>query len=106
MALEAWNRPDDPLGANGIKVDFWVNGKQAKAIFQHLRDDRVELEKAFGEPLHWDELPERQGSRISVLNPHFDVTDKGTWTSQWMFTRLAKLRNLFSARVNLIADQT
>jgi hypothetical protein len=107
MALEAWNRPDDPPNATGLQVDFWITGRRAKEIFQRLLKERSEIETAFGESLRWDELSDRQGSRVSALDTSFDITDKGSWAEQfeWMFTRLTKLRDLFAKRVNLIADQ-
>lgn len=70
-------------GIRGLRYDLWVrqddagsmlyidagSGKQAwnKAVFDALHAKRTEIETAFGGPLSWDRLDDKQASAISCM---------------------------------------
>lgn len=46
-------------------IDFGPDSESRnKAVFAELRLHRAEVEQVFGGPLEWQDLPERQSSRI------------------------------------------
>ena len=49
-----------------IGVDLYISSEQnTTAHFHLLKEQQAEIEKEFGEPLEWEELPNRKSSRIS-----------------------------------------
>lgn len=79
-----------------LRVESYLGGPLAKAVFTKLMSYKDEIEASFGCPLDWEELPAGQDSRISFyLNGKQDRTDRASWQGQqsWLFDHWPRLSN-------------
>jgi Domain of unknown function (DUF4268) len=89
-----------------LRVEIYIGGPLAKAVFQQFEKDRVSIEQAFGMSLEWEELPSGQDSRIAYyLDGKQDRTDRILWDGQqtWLLENWPKLANAirpFAAKLN------
>ena len=77
-----------------LRCEIYIDGTLAKAAFHQLHEQRESIEKAFGSPLEWEELPDRRASRIVFYMPgHEKCSDVGHWLAQqeWLLTWWPKL---------------
>ena len=67
-----------------------------KDLYQHLFDQKNEIETILGEPLEWMELPNKKASRIKVSIPG-DFDDRSEWEDyfEWMLEEAEKLKKIF-----------
>jgi hypothetical protein len=72
QAIETLRRGNPNLALNAVfpwdkslRLEVYIDGSLAKSAFATLQSQKNEVEKAFGEQLVWEELPNRQASRIS-----------------------------------------
>ena len=61
----------------------------------------IEIEKAFDEPLEWNELPGNKRSRISLTKVDTDPLDENDWLHQyeWFTTQLEVFDTVFRERI-------
>ena len=77
-----------------LRVEVYLGGPLAKAVFHEFYSERVAIEQAFGCPLDWEELPSGQDSRVAYyLHGKQDRTDKSAWEAQqaWLLKSWPKL---------------
>lgn len=77
-----------------LRLEIYIQGSLAKAGFAALLAQKEQIENAFGAPLAWEELPERQASRIAFYMPGLEKRgDQATWGKQheWLLTWGPKL---------------
>jgi hypothetical protein len=77
-----------------LRLEIYIDKSLAKAAFTALLDYREEIEKAFGQALAWEELPERQASRIAFYMPGYEKRgEQGSWNKQheWLIAWGPKL---------------
>ena len=85
------------VSSGRARVGFYIDvGDQTrnKAIFDGLRDQKDDVERAFGEELDWQRLDNRRASRIYVTR---DGSVEGSdrelnELADWIFERLSRLR--------------
>ncbi|GMU80964.1 MAG: hypothetical protein AMXMBFR47_08350 [Planctomycetota bacterium] len=84
-----------------IAVELYISGAEAKSWFKVLEAQRVEIEKEFGAPLEWMELPEREACRILVIRADSSIEDRSKWPEQhtWLMETLEKMSAVFKPRV-------
>ena len=72
-----------------------------KAMFKALESKKEEIEKAIGEKLSWQLLPEKAASRIALYRPNSDIENNDDWKEmlKWLIEKLEKLRAVFSPRL-------
>jgi predicted type IV restriction endonuclease len=82
-----------------ISCEIYMHADDAKALFQFLLRDRKAIEEVIG-PLEWQELPEKQASRI-VVRKKLDPTEKEAWDEcfQWYLATIAKFKKAFVPRI-------
>jgi len=87
-----------------IGAELYINVDNAKAIFKAFLNNQQEIEKEFGEPLQWHELPERKRSRIAVYLSDCDPADMNDWPRQhaWLAEKLERLHKVFRTRVRTV----
>jgi hypothetical protein len=68
---------DSAMAECGIRPS--KDSDRNKAIFKALRAQQKQIESAFGEPLDWEELPERIGCRISKEIAKGWLTPESEW---------------------------
>jgi hypothetical protein len=85
-----------------------ITGPHAKAHFNLLRENSENIEKEFGEPLIWRELPDNKESQVKISFPDNDPSDKSQWSMQHrlLCETLEKFHRVFSKRIkDLDADE-
>lgn len=78
----------------GLRLEIYIDKLLAKAAFNALHSQKEQIEKIFGQPLTWEELPDRQASRIAFYMPGDEKrADQATWTKQhdWIIQWAPKL---------------
>ena len=87
-----------------IRVELYLRTKHAKAFFHLLREQRDDVEQKFGFSLEWEELPDRQDSRIAVYREQADPEDREDWARQheWLAKSLNDLHGAFAGRVKAL----
>jgi len=85
-----------------ISCSLVIQLLSAKRAFRQLSADKTEIEKALG-PLDWEELPDRQRSRISQRRD-LDLIDRASWPEQlaWCQERAEKFHRVFAPRVRTV----
>lgn len=83
-----------------IGCEIYMHADDAKALFQFLSRDNKVIEEVTG-PLEWQELPEKQASRI-VARKKLDPTEKEAWDDcfQWYLGTIAKFKKAIVPRIN------
>ncbi|HEX6859463.1 MAG TPA: DUF4268 domain-containing protein [Caulobacteraceae bacterium] len=89
-----------------IGAEIYMSRSSAKADFARLYALRDALEANFGEPLHWEELPGRKGSRVFVQPLQADPADSADWARQhvWAHDKLARFRRAFTDPIRALPD--
>ena len=86
---------------NEISIRLCIDYDDAEAHFWLLQKQQAAIEKAFGEPLEWDELPGNKRSRISLTKEDTDPLDENDWPQQyeWFTTQLEVFDTVFRERI-------
>ncbi|MDE0401481.1 MAG: DUF4268 domain-containing protein [Candidatus Poribacteria bacterium] len=86
---------------NEISIRLCIDYDNAKAHFYLLQKQQEAIEKAFGEPLEWHELPGNNRSRISLTKVDTDPLDENEWPHQyeWFTTQLEVFDTVFRERI-------
>lgn len=84
-----------------IGAELFIYHVDAKAFFHQLEADKAAIETEVGQPLSWEALPDRIGSRIALYRPNSDPTSEPDWRSQhqWLVDALERLHAVFGRRV-------
>jgi len=84
-----------------IRAELYISGDRAKGLLILLERQKEAIEKEFGHPLEWEELPARRDCRISPYLNDIDPEDEADWPRQheWLATRLNDLHRAFAQRV-------
>lgn len=88
-----------------VGCELYMPGRHgADTIFKALEADREAIEAQFGEPLDFQELPDRKACRI-MLQRDGDIADRDSWPTlhSWMTDKAEQFRTVFAQRVKDIA---
>jgi hypothetical protein len=87
-----------------VRAELYISGANAKAFFYLLEQQKEAIEKELGYPLAWEELPERQDSRVAVYLEDVDPEREADWPRQheWLAKRLNELHRALAQRVKLL----
>ncbi|MBT3747513.1 MAG: DUF4268 domain-containing protein [Bacteroidetes bacterium] len=83
-----------------IACELYIDGADAKELFQHLEADANEIEKIIGGEMEWHELPTKKASRI-IFREKIDPADESKWHNafEWYSMIIRKFREAFTERV-------
>lgn len=94
------------LSIRGRDIRIWLRMKKkdATAHFYLLKEQQEKIEKEFGEPLEWDELPDTESSKISLCKENTDPTDESDWPNQheWFASKLELFDKVFRPRIKAL----
>lgn len=84
-----------------IGVELTIDSLAAKQHYNALLAQRLEIERDFGAPLDWQELPDRHMSRIATWKTDCDPTDESRWHEyvEWMVDAVLRMEATFRGRV-------
>ena len=90
-----------------IGIRLYVGGKDAKnatAYFHLLKEEKEEIQNAFGEPFEWDEQAGSIYKRISLRKENTDSTDETDWANQheWFASKLELFDKVFRQRIKAL----
>jgi hypothetical protein len=70
-----------------------------------LHADQLAIEREFGEPLDWHELPDKKSSRISIYRTGIEPLNPAAYDRmhEWMLARMEAFRAVFSDRVRTLS---
>jgi hypothetical protein len=82
-------------------VELYFHRDPLKRGIRQLAAQREAIEREFGEPLEWQELPNKKASRIVVYRTNVDPSDQSNYLElhQWMLARMEKFRQVFGPRL-------
>ena len=89
-------------GANLIRTELYISGKDANERLDHLEVQKDEIERELGYGLEWgDQSPSARDRRISCYRRKVDPGDESDWPDQhnWMAQSLNDLHRVFAQRV-------
>lgn len=83
-----------------IGSEIYIGGSIAKRAFQLLEKDKHAIQKELG-PLAWQELPDKNDTRIAHFQPNIKVTDRSTWPDsfKWLRERGEAFATVFGPRI-------
>lgn len=88
--------------AGQLRVEVYLGGTLAKAVFHRLEKNKVAVEREFGDKLEWEELPKGQDSRIAhYMTGTQKRDDRAAWTSQreWLLSHWKKLADVLRPHI-------
>ena len=87
---------------------LYIKGVKAKAFFLLLAEQKDAIEREFGYPIQWEELPSGQDSQISKYFRDVDPADERDRSRQhdWLAAKVNDLHRVFANRIrSLDADE-
>jgi hypothetical protein len=87
-------------------VELWIVDDADKSKFRALHAQKPTIEQEIGEPLSWQELPSKKGSRIALYRNGVDPADPGQYLELhgWMLDKITRFKNVFASRVRSMAE--
>ena len=91
-----------------IGVELYLHRDAMKMGIGQLAADKAAIESEFGEPLDWQELPNKKASRIAVFRYDVDPSDPASYENlhAWMLDRMKRFRKVFAMRVKALTLDT
>ena len=85
---------------NKLGCEVYIRSIEATTWFNKLFKNKDEIESELGFQLDWQELPNKQDSRIKYYNDG-DIRDKDSWGEScvWMMEKAESFHKVFSPRV-------
>lgn len=87
-----------------VRAELYMSHQNAKAWFHLLHAQKAAIEAELGYPLDWEELPEGQDSRISIVLDDADPENQADWPRQhdWLTQRMTEFHRIFAKRVRAL----
>jgi hypothetical protein len=88
-----------------IGVELYIENDVEKAAFRALLAQKDTIEKEFGEPLEWQELPGKKATRIALFKSGVDPADEAQYPElhAWMLAKMDRFRIVFGPRVKALS---
>ncbi|MEI9991793.1 MAG: DUF4268 domain-containing protein [Rhizomicrobium sp.] len=84
-----------------IGVELYASDDINKIAYNLLHSQKEAIEREFGEPLEWQELPGRKAIRIALYKRGVDPSDAEQYPAlhSWMLEKMNRFKRVFAARV-------
>ena len=92
-------------GSEWVRIELYVSNDPSKEGFRALLKQKEIIERDFGEPLEWQELPRRKAWRIAISRQGVSPADKTQREDihRWMLAKMEQFRKVFAARVRSLS---
>ncbi len=80
-----------------VTVQLDMYGSDAKGFFRRLLQDKARIESAIGQPLAWNDRPDRKTSAIALDRHGIDLSDRSRWPEifVWFHAKLDLFEKTF-----------
>jgi hypothetical protein len=91
-----------------VSVELYIDNDVNKAAFRALLAQREVIEREFGEPLDWQELPDKKATRIALYQHGVDPSDERQYPAlhAWMLPKMDRFRSVFERRVKALPHRS
>jgi Domain of unknown function (DUF4268) len=88
-----------------IGVELYIHRDAGKAFFRGLYAQKDAIEREFGQPLEWQELPGKKASRIALYRAGAVPADDTERQEQhaWMLDKMDRFHRVFAKRVKALS---
>jgi Domain of unknown function (DUF4268) len=88
-----------------VGVELYAPKDAEKTAFNALYAQKEAVEREFGEPLEWQELPGRKATRIAVYKHGVDPSDQERLAElhAWMLAKMDRFRAVFAMRIRSLS---
>jgi hypothetical protein len=88
-----------------VGVELYASNDVDKSAFRALLAQKDIIEKEFGEPLEWQELPGKKASRIALFKNGVDPSDEKQYSElhAWMLAKMDRFKSVFAGRVKSLS---
>ncbi len=88
-----------------VGVELYTGVDPSKTGFRALLADKEIIEREFGAPLEWQELPGKKAWRIAIYRNDVDPADSSQYGSlhAWTLDKMERFRKVFTARVRALS---
>ena len=79
-----------------IGAEVYIGHTDSKTYFAAIEEKRTAIEDRLGFALEWQELPNRQASRIAIFKSGLNLEDESEWSGDfgWLMDTVQKLDNV------------
>lgn len=90
--------------SNTASARVSISGRQAKSHYKSLYAQKDAIERELGEPLDWQELPNKKESRVDIRLDEVDPKNRSDWPRQhaWFREKLEKLHRVLCPRIKAL----
>ena len=87
-----------------IAFELYCGFDGGKVIFDHLMEDRGEIERAIGEPVTWERVDGKTAWRLILRKPNSPPSDQSRWPEYfvWYHDKLLRFRDAFRGRLKAL----
>lgn len=91
-----------------IGVELYARDDPDKKAFRAFYAEKDAIEKQFGEPLEWQELPGKKASRIALYKSDVNPGDEKQYPAlhEWMLDRMNRFRAAFATRIKELSSDS
>jgi hypothetical protein len=84
-----------------VGVELFIHNDIEKTAFRALFAEKTIIETEFGEPLDWQELPGKKGTRIAIYRSGVNPADEKQYPQihAWMLEKMDRFRRVFAPRI-------
>lgn len=88
-----------------VGVELYAPKDIEKTAFHALYAQKATIEKEFGEPLEWQELPGKKATRIAIYKHGVDPSDEKQIAElhTWMLAKMDRFRMVFATRIKSLS---
>jgi len=87
-----------------VGVELFIQNDADKTAFKTLLGQKDAIEREFGEPLEWQELQGKKGTRIAIFKRDVDPSEASQYPMlhAWMLDKMDRFRQVFKERIKTL----
>jgi hypothetical protein len=87
-----------------VEIYIQIKGEAPKIALRALMNDKVAIEGELRYDLSWNEVPDRQATRIAVSKRDVDIANPTSWDEQhdWMLEKMIEFKRVLEPRIRAL----